>query len=114
MILPSDVLRRDGWCQGTGTDRAGRHCAGGAIGGAFSISEVDAFAAFHTAAVKEQPFLSRWNDTPGRTKEEVITLLEKVEYKLGLRVADGPRKPTPMPEDPIPWAAQMKEVVHVA
>ncbi len=99
MILPSDVLRRDGWCQGVGTDRAGRRCAIGAISATFSDDGHAAFD-FRTAIYMANPGfgIAQWNDTPGRTAQEVIALFEKVEYKLGLRVLDEP-KPPPTMED---------------
>lgn len=103
MILPSDVLRRDGWCQGSWGLEDGRTCLDGALIRADLSFQMNWAMqnACDVATVGGRTYIFGerivWNDTPGRTKEEVIALLEKVEYKLGLRVLD-----------PVPWAEHME------
>lgn len=110
-MLPSDVLRRDGWCQFSWTDGEGRHCLSGAIGasslgrGAQMKLKTAAGVAVHASALGTAAigYAILWNDKKNRTAEEVIALLEKVEYKLGLRVLDDS-----MIENPVPWAEHME------
>lgn len=67
-------LRDHGWCQHEGEDEKGRHCALGAIGVVAGLGQ------YETATVLriylKTPYIGDWNDTPGRTQEEVIAALE--------------------------------------
>ena len=110
-MLPSDVLRERGWCQGSLFSVEGNVCIRGAINASLQPTQTRTQqrivfdAAFwewdrevaHVLNMRPQPHDDRgipagyttvveWNNTSGRTKEEVIAVLEAVEYKRGLRV----------------------------
>lgn len=79
----ADVLEEDGWCQYSMHDELGRYCALGAIKAV--TPDPDAFAerGYATRALRDylsptRPFqISKWNDNPDRTKEEVIDALQQ-------------------------------------
>jgi hypothetical protein len=66
------ILVRDGWCQKTLKDDEGKRCLIGAIPiGCFS-------PALHALEnVTETHGVPRWNDKPGRTKDEVLAAIDK-------------------------------------
>lgn len=81
----ADLLEEKGWCQHYPVDMEGRMCAVGAIRAASEGQEQGYFAS--RVAVKAQQavekaiggdFISRWNDRPERTKDEVIALFRTV------------------------------------
>lgn len=81
----ADLLEEKGWCQNYPVDMEGRMCAVGAIRQASEGQEQGYFAS--RAAVKAQQavekaiggeFISRWNDRPERTKEEVVAIFRAV------------------------------------
>ena len=83
-LAAARTLETLGWCQGTRKDRHGRMCAEAAL---FrdglpglpgrQIAEARAVA-FDRIVRRLRDSIPRWNDTPGRTKEEVIALLRDV------------------------------------
>lgn len=88
MMRPSEKIERDGWCQGS-FHKGARACVMGAIGELPTYGERSEFL---KATLRRQPILIKWNDTLGRTKEEVIALLKEVEAEVyGI-------------EHPVPWA----------
>lgn len=69
----ADVLRRDGWTQG-GLSADGRHCAIEALFRA--TAGVGRALVAHDALRSQVGKVATWNDTPGRTADEVIAALE--------------------------------------
>lgn len=78
-MKPSQLLREKGWCQGVGTDAQGQMCIMGCL---LKASGHDAIQAVKLAnklrSSLDHLSLVRWNDAPGRTKEEVIAALEAI------------------------------------
>jgi len=80
-----ELLEEKGWCQGTLRDEQGRLCVTGAIivssGGyprlAYKMTDI--------LSKKLGEDLTHWNDTFGRTKEEVIALLKEAEASAATR-----------------------------
>lgn len=76
------LLREMGWCQGSMTNGAGCHCAMGALAviceGEWTPRWDEAREALYRQFGGRHaiPSLVEWNDTPGRTAEEVISALE--------------------------------------
>jgi hypothetical protein len=94
----AELLRKDGWTQHTGLNAAGNRCLTNAttmVGMKRGINVTDlGFCGFDRTniflplimALREQwawdgP-LTAWNDSPWRTAEEVIMLLEQTAEKL--------------------------------
>ena len=108
MLLPSDLLEQEGWIQGS-YDNSGL-CVLGAVGKAFTGRAIWELSRGEPDFWRVEQFFQgtparwvNWNDQLERTQQEVVAALRQREVELGLRVV----------EDPIPWAAQMKEVAHV-
>lgn len=86
------VLGERGWCQHALEDDDGRVCLVGAISYAHngtSYLTTDGTKGMHWGAAVGvlmdrlgTATLGRWNDTPGRTKEEVIALLKNSAAEL--------------------------------
>src|ERR1700734_325160 len=79
----AEVIKRDGWCQGTYHNEKGNHCAIGAmlqamkeLGGAFTTPVNRVRARIHFCSVNSIVCVPVWNDKLERTKEEVIAALE--------------------------------------
>jgi hypothetical protein len=85
-----DLIIEDGWCQGMYSSWAGARCAVGAI--RFSIGNLEGKAKVLDKAIKrlastlpvdyraQQAFsdaIVNWNDTKGRTKQQVINQFNK-------------------------------------
>ena len=110
-MLPSDVIRERGWCQWMLYSEKGNVCIRGAINTFLQPTQPasqqrivfdEAFwewdkVVAHVLGTNPQPHddegtptgdtgVVRWNNALDRTKEEVIEVLEKVEYERGLRV----------------------------
>lgn len=84
LLDAADYIERHGWCQYIVEDNQGRVCIGGAISAAASNSDQDDLYVYalvrldkYLHSYKLVPF---WNDTPGRTKEEVIAALRAAAY----------------------------------
>lgn len=80
LLNAAQYIRDHGWCQHVTRDRQGRVCLSGAL--YRNAEEPDytnaAYAVY--ALIKEN--LAEWNDTPGRTEQEVIAVLEKAAEAL--------------------------------
>ena len=70
----ADLLERDGWCQHAPMDERGRRCL---INAVYSVGDYMACrdAERQIKLFIDKPHLSWWNDTDGRTKEQVIAVL---------------------------------------
>lgn len=70
-----DLLRKDGWCQGSfGFYDSEPHCLLGALS-----KSMDGSSALRAVKQEIAPMeMVVWNDTPGRTFEEVEALLQRV------------------------------------
>lgn len=66
----AQILEKRGWCQGEYQDSFGRCCLQGAL-----LKARKDRGLFRTPIPFYEPKAVLWNDTPGRTKEEVIALL---------------------------------------
>lgn len=78
-MKPSEVLLEaknkilmNGWRQGVGRNDQGRYCVLGAVGEVTGISETFHEANKYLGSVIDQRFIFTWNDTPGRTQQEVL------------------------------------------
>jgi hypothetical protein len=77
-----NLLAEDGWCQDKLHDQWGRHCAMGALAkatradGELSMTErphyLGAFYRLKRVVDDENGSVAIWNDTPGRTIEDVL------------------------------------------
>ena len=89
-MKPSELLKQKGWCQGFyATDKHGHRvswangdayafCTIGAVFKCYGDDE-DGYDILETLKNYLDVFyISVWNDTPGRTKEEVIAALEAI------------------------------------
>lgn len=89
------VLERSGWCQGRFTGPDGTHCLIGAIStAAGSDLEISAIDDVHEELRREirstgygadhqfEIAISKWNDEPGRTVEEVYGLLDRTVERI--------------------------------
>lgn len=92
-----ELLERDGWCQRTFINNQNQRCVLGAVRGMFwegaklgGIEFADTRAkhvavyslAIRTLRAFADQDLSLWNDTEGRTVEEVIALLTRAAERL--------------------------------
>jgi hypothetical protein len=98
-----DWIREHGWCQWSSLDRQGRVCAVGALARFQSSGRASDYGHYdyghydrdrylvwtgHRAELSSlmgiplTPGLLGWNDTPGRTEEEVIDALTKAAKTL--------------------------------
>ena len=70
-----ELLEQKGWCQGAMVDSTGRICAFQAV------IQVYGYGSPEESRVSELLHgpITRWNDAPGRTKEEVIEALRKAD-----------------------------------
>lgn len=80
LLAAAEYIRQHGWCQNQVETHDGRVCTVGAMGKVtIHKREMDCSAAakrFVDFNKIEPGFIGRWNDAPGRTKEEVIAALE--------------------------------------
>jgi hypothetical protein len=76
------IIRERGWCQNQGSDADGGCCLARALGeaeratGATGEFVLAAMSCMHIRSLGIKDAI-KWNDTPGRTKEEVLELLER-------------------------------------
>ncbi len=84
LLEAAHELRTRGWCQGVSEDRYGRVCLFGAL--SLAVGGNPKYIP-HDQSHQFEPLMNKltsvgysipWNDTKGRTKEEVIAALEKV------------------------------------
>lgn len=94
MLSAASIIERDGWCQNSMTSPSGQVCLEGALLRAYGVkfdhhtgaSQMPPNAVFDVLmTIKNRLGGTRpfdWNDTPGRTKEEVVTKLRAVALGL--------------------------------
>lgn len=74
LLETAKVIERDGWCQGLLWDDKDKVCLIGALMRArVSADTLDAVG-------KKVGTLAKWNDCPGRTMDEVISMLQTLAY----------------------------------
>lgn len=77
LLDTADYLEGHGWCQGAAQDSKGRMCVLGAMSSVFvgpayeNYSEGVARVLKQTGAFE----IAGWNDAPGRTQDEVVSML---------------------------------------
>jgi hypothetical protein len=71
-----EILVEEGWCQGHLRDSSGRHCLVGALMDATLAHSTRRFHRARDRVAFEVGSPVDWNDCPGRTKEQVLELLE--------------------------------------
>ena len=79
LLIARDMIER-GWCQGRYQDEADNVCLAGAINAAaakISIWTIPIYLLF------DESSLFVWNDAPGRTKEEVLALIDGALERVG-------------------------------
>ena len=80
LLIARGMIER-GWCQGKWqNEEKGEVCFAGAINAAAAavgIMPVPIYLLF------DEPNLAAWNDVPGRTKEEVLALVDGVLERVG-------------------------------
>lgn len=85
----AEVIRIHGWCQDIGYDEAtGQYCLVGAVVKAAIGRDLGkdqqnchvpgTFKVYHALETLTEKSLPDWNDTHGRTKEQVLRLLDRV------------------------------------
>ena len=84
-----DVLRERGWCQGGLMNAEGKVCALGALGvaecrGALSGPSQEIYRNLSQQILDGRLIGADWNDSPGRTVEEVYAVLD-AGYVLALQ-----------------------------
>jgi hypothetical protein len=79
----AELLRQDGWCQGTSRKPTGERCLMNAVRGATGYTQNTILNSGRYGDVRSRlieklgvPYPAIWNDDSMRTKEEVIDLLE--------------------------------------
>jgi hypothetical protein len=89
LIRAREILDIQGWCPNGATDDEGRVCVVAAINSVRSYSIISATAiTFIRKAIDSNDKdlgIGRWNDTPGRTIEEVHAVFDRA---IGLAIAD--------------------------
>lgn len=71
-----EIIKTDGWCQGSFTSSYGAHCLAGAL--SIAAGGESWTPQFHIIAnLIDTNSLTGWNDMKGRTEEEVISILER-------------------------------------
>jgi hypothetical protein len=76
-----ELLERGGWCQGTEYNYRGQRCLVGAV---YYVAPTYLDARVAVAALQRETdgaWPAFWNDKPGRTKEEVFELIDRVIAK---------------------------------
>lgn len=73
LIEARATLLRDGWCQGQFKNQRGEHCLIGALSGG-----MDGIAYKTLTELSGIRRIARWNDSDGRTVDEVLELLDTV------------------------------------
>jgi hypothetical protein len=98
-------VRRGWWQCGDGVHEPGGHCAENWLMYPLEDLQFDYDAVPARVLLEARVgYVPRWNDEPGRTKEEVIALFEGLAADLELR---HQIKSQPVEPDPVPVAAQV-------
>lgn len=87
LALAADVLDADGWCQLANSYPSGERCASSAVLEVACVARGDWQRALAVLERHLGESTIRWNDTPGRTKEEVTSTLRMVAAMERMRVA---------------------------
>lgn len=74
-----EYIRKHGWCQGEFFDQKGQVCLAGAIIKIKSGIQTESKAFVRVQQIEKN--IAFYNDSPDRTKEEVMDLLEKAAYQ---------------------------------
>lgn len=79
LLKAADYIEEHAWCQGTIEDSAGRVCLVGAL------TKVGGWESYATVTddlshVLGNTNIVRWNNTPGRTKAEVVAALRGAAF----------------------------------
>ena len=97
LLAAADYLENHGWCQGKLTEPNGAACAIGAmhcgIGAlrfgerpdtdkGLRISETITGFSLYLAKQTGNGRIADWNDAPGRTKEQVVSMLREAAYAV--------------------------------
>lgn len=85
LVQAKQILVQQGWCQGQYTDNKGRCCMSEAIQRVHNpdpkhswLSEEDGTSQAHSFLYKFlRGSIAKWNDTDGRTQEEVLSKLDE-------------------------------------
>lgn len=90
----ADLIDADGWCQGVWMNSAGGRCLDGALGAVGFPDDWDVYREAREALTTPELVEGvvgpiGWNDTPGRTQEEVTALLRSTADKLEGAETDG-------------------------
>jgi hypothetical protein len=83
LIDAANYFSDHGWCQGTTTDKEGNKCILGALCYVVEKNRYnfdDYFIASRRLKNYTKSTVYSWNDAKGRTKEQVVELLNKVAY----------------------------------
>jgi hypothetical protein len=75
-------LIASGWCQGASRSVDGRYCLIGAMVAGAGLSERFGRAVRLRTQAAGYATIQSWNDAPGRTQAEVLTLLDDVILEL--------------------------------
>lgn len=83
LLRAAEILERDGWCQGKVYD--GDACC---MVGAFMLARIHSPVEGHPFPAWPLPDIDgmvpgKWNDAPGRTKEEVVAKLRELAEGVG-------------------------------
>ncbi len=80
LLDAAEIIRLGGWCQGEFIAFTGAVCMAGAISEAAreGMYDGDVYETAYNRISRSVRSPIDWNDTPGRTKDEVVDLLEKV------------------------------------
>lgn len=74
-----ETLLRDGWCQHEITNSEGQHCLIGTV--LYTRGDIDLNTMGSLLKIlRDDGFVggpAHWNDTPGRTEQDVLKLLDK-------------------------------------
>lgn len=81
LLAIADYIEEHGWCQGVGRNVEGRVCLSYAL---HSVSpnwheNNEMYRRLHLATGAEDT-LFRWNDEPGRTREEVVSACRRAAW----------------------------------
>jgi hypothetical protein len=74
-VTVRDVLEQQGWCQGHYSNRHGNVCLVEAI--FIALVPIKALRPWLTETLGMRP--ERWNDSPGRTYEEVLQVADRID-----------------------------------
>ncbi len=85
LLEAAEELDRSGWCQGLMFDTEGRRCAAGAMAAVWAalLGRPSDCSKAESAMCAVVGPIAQWNDSPGRTKEEVQEMMRFVANHHG-------------------------------